>query len=47
MNRAADPAEVARVHRFLVSDEASLVNGQAVVCDAGSSVANLWMVIDR
>ncbi|WP_261570627.1 SDR family NAD(P)-dependent oxidoreductase [Frankia gtarii] len=47
MNRAADPVEVARVHRFLVSDEASLVNGQAVVCDAGSSVANLWMVIDR
>lgn len=47
MNRAADPGEVANVHLFLASDEASLVNGQPVVCDAGSSIANLWMVVDR
>ena len=47
MNRAAAPEEVANVHRFLVSNDASLVNGQPVVCDAGSMVANLWMVIDR
>jgi NAD(P)-dependent dehydrogenase (short-subunit alcohol dehydrogenase family) len=47
MNRAADPDEVASVHLFLVSDEASLVNGQPIVCDAGSSIANLWMVVDR
>ncbi len=47
MNRAAEPGEVAKVHLFLASDEASLINGQPVVCDAGSSVANLWMVVDR
>jgi NAD(P)-dependent dehydrogenase (short-subunit alcohol dehydrogenase family) len=47
MNRAADPDEVANVHLFLVSDEASLINGQPIVCDAGSSIANLWMVVDR
>jgi NAD(P)-dependent dehydrogenase (short-subunit alcohol dehydrogenase family) len=47
MNRVAEPQEVARVHRFLVSDEASLINGQPVICDAGSTVANLWMVMDR
>ncbi|MCU4186642.1 SDR family oxidoreductase [Acidiferrimicrobium sp. IK] len=47
MNRAAQPEEVANVHRFLVSDDASLITGQAVVCDSGSMVANLWMVIDR
>jgi 3-oxoacyl-[acyl-carrier protein] reductase len=47
MNRAADPNEVANVHLFLVSDESSLITGQPVVCDAGSSIANLWMVLDR
>jgi NAD(P)-dependent dehydrogenase (short-subunit alcohol dehydrogenase family) len=47
MNRPAEADEVANVHLFLVSDEASLINGQPVVCDAGSSVANLWMVVDR
>jgi NAD(P)-dependent dehydrogenase (short-subunit alcohol dehydrogenase family) len=47
MNRAADVEEVAAVHDFLVSDRASLINGQAIVCDAGSSVANMWMVVDR
>jgi len=47
MNRAAEPHEVANVHLFLVSGDASLVNGQAIVCDAGSTVANLWMVLDR
>lgn len=47
MNRAGEPGEVANVHLFLASDEASLINGQPVVCDAGSSVANLWMVVDR
>lgn len=47
MNRAAEPHEVAAVHRFLLSDDASLINGQPVVCDAGSMIANLWMVIDR
>lgn len=47
MNRAAEPEEVAEVHLFLVSDRASLITGQPIVCDAGSSVANLWMVVDR
>ncbi|HVW45142.1 MAG TPA: SDR family NAD(P)-dependent oxidoreductase [Amycolatopsis sp.] len=47
MNRVAEPGEVANVHLFLASDDASLINGQPVVCDAGSSVANLWLVVDR
>jgi enoyl-[acyl-carrier-protein] reductase (NADH) len=47
VNRAAEPEEVANVHLFLVSDDASLINGQPVVCDAGSTIANLWMVLDR
>ena len=47
MNRAADPDEVAQVHLFLCSRESSLITGQPIVADAGSTVANLWMVVDR
>jgi NAD(P)-dependent dehydrogenase (short-subunit alcohol dehydrogenase family) len=36
--RVADPAEVARVHLFLASDDASFVNGQAVVADSGKTM---------
>lgn len=38
--------EVASCHLFLVSDEASLVTGHALVADAGSMVANRWMISD-
>jgi len=35
--RVADPAEVARIALFLVSSDASFVNGSCVVADAGWS----------
>lgn len=35
----ADPREVAYAHLFLASDEASYVNGQALMVDGGKSVA--------
>ncbi len=35
VERIADPAEVAHVVRFLVSDDASFVNGAAIVVDGG------------
>lgn len=35
VNRIADPAEVAGVVRFLVSDESSFVNGAAIAVDGG------------
>lgn len=34
---SAEPRQVAYVHLFLVSDEASFVNGQAVIADGGRS----------
>lgn len=34
----ADPMEVARAHLFLVSQESSFVNGQALIVDGGRSV---------
>jgi NAD(P)-dependent dehydrogenase (short-subunit alcohol dehydrogenase family) len=35
MNRIADPAEIARAARFLVSDAASYVTGHVLVADGG------------
>ncbi|WP_024804212.1 SDR family NAD(P)-dependent oxidoreductase [Nocardia sp. BMG51109] len=39
VERIADPAEVANVVRFLVSDESSFVNGAAIVVDGGLGAA--------
>lgn len=39
VERIADPAEVANVVRFLVSDDASFVNGAAIVVDGGLGAA--------
>jgi NAD(P)-dependent dehydrogenase (short-subunit alcohol dehydrogenase family) len=47
MNRAADPEDIANAHLFLSSDESRMVNGQSLVIDAGSMVANLWFVMPR
>jgi NAD(P)-dependent dehydrogenase (short-subunit alcohol dehydrogenase family) len=44
--RSGEPEEVASAHLFLVSDEASLVNGHALVADAGSMIANRWLLPD-
>jgi NAD(P)-dependent dehydrogenase (short-subunit alcohol dehydrogenase family) len=37
-SRRADPLEVARVHLFLASDDASFVNGQTLIADGGKTV---------
>jgi NAD(P)-dependent dehydrogenase (short-subunit alcohol dehydrogenase family) len=44
VHRSGDPDEVAQAHLFLVSDESSLVNGHALVTDAGSTIANQWLI---
>jgi NAD(P)-dependent dehydrogenase (short-subunit alcohol dehydrogenase family) len=38
LGRVGEPAEIGRVIRFLLSDEASYVNGAAVVVDGGITV---------
>lgn len=38
LRRVADPMEIARVVRFLLSDEASYVHGASIVVDAGLTV---------
>jgi NAD(P)-dependent dehydrogenase (short-subunit alcohol dehydrogenase family) len=43
---SGEPEEVANAHLFLVSDEASLITGQALVADGGSMIANRWMIAD-
>lgn len=40
MSRVADPLEIARVARFLLSDEASYMTGSAVVVDGGMTAVN-------
>ena len=39
MHRIADPSEIAKVVRFLLSDEASYVTGTYVVVDGGMTAA--------
>jgi NAD(P)-dependent dehydrogenase (short-subunit alcohol dehydrogenase family) len=36
--RVADPSEVAHAHLFLVSDDASFVNGQTLIADGGKTI---------
>jgi len=38
LGRFADPAEIARVHLFLSSDEASYITGSVICVDGGASV---------
>ncbi|HEX3566304.1 MAG TPA: SDR family oxidoreductase [Acidimicrobiales bacterium] len=42
--RSGEPEEVAHAHLFLVSAEASFINGHALVADAGSMIANRWLL---
>lgn len=41
LGRPADPMEVARVCRFLVSPESSIVTGAVVVADGGSTIVDV------
>ena len=38
MRVASDPRELAHAHLWLVSDDASSVNGQALIVDNGRSI---------
>ncbi|MDA8233208.1 MAG: 3-oxoacyl-ACP reductase FabG [Clostridia bacterium] len=38
LKRFAKPEEIANLHLFLVSEEASFITGQTIFCDGGSSV---------
>ena len=41
MQRMAKPEEIAAVHAFLVSDDASFITGQVIYVDGGTSVGHL------
>jgi len=41
LRRAATAEEIAAVCRFLISDEASIITGAAIVADGGSTIVDL------
>lgn len=41
LRRAAEPEEIASVCRFLLSDQASIITGAAIVADGGSSIVDV------
>jgi NAD(P)-dependent dehydrogenase (short-subunit alcohol dehydrogenase family) len=52
LKRLADPDEIARVVRFLASDEAAYVTGQTIVADGGWTIQGIsaapdWLAADR
>jgi 3-oxoacyl-[acyl-carrier protein] reductase len=52
LKRLADPAEIARVVRFLASDAASYVTGQTIVADGGWTIQGVsaapdWLRADE
>ena len=52
LKRLADPNEIARVVRFLASDEASFITGQTIVVDGGWTIQGVssapdWLVTEQ
>lgn len=41
LRRAAEPEEIASICRFLLSDQASIITGAAIVADGGASIVDV------